>query len=315
MLKKVLAGSAAVVMLVSLSPVMSIANNIRGGGTSATIPSTLRSNVTIDAYSGEVTLISPGAVTESVTTFRLNLTSLKEIEFTFCEDADEKFDMYDYSISDDSKDINIYVYKQDSLFDNENNSVVIGNVSNPVYVKAENVEYVSGNETIVLDNQSRTYIPQSVALDDDTDEDFNNEAAHQEDEYGLEAGDQFRNLSYSLLTTTAAATTKGTTTTTTAADTTTKRTWQSTTTETEPESVTTTTKATKPPKPTTTSTTTTSTTTSTSTTTTSTTEPTTTSTSTTTSTTTEPTTTSTSTTTTTTTTEKPTTTTTSTTTE
>ncbi|MDE5772360.1 MAG: hypothetical protein K2I06_12170, partial [Ruminococcus sp.] len=273
MLKKVLAGTAAALLLASISPIMTIANNTGNGGTSATIPSTLRSSVTVDAGSGEVTIISSGAKDEKITTFRLNLTSLKAIDFQFCENAESMFDIYYSKLSDDSKSLNIYVYKQNSLFD-DNDSLVIGTVSNPTYVKAENMDYVSGNDVVTLDTKLRTYVPETVAKSDNAETDAE-EVDIQVDVYGLEAGEQFRNLNYSLLTTTSASTSKVMTTTTaipTVTTTTTKRTRSTTTTE---EAVDTTTKAVKPPKPTTTSTT--STTTST-TSTTSTTEPTTTST-------------------------------------
>ncbi|MDE5854396.1 MAG: hypothetical protein K2H19_04965, partial [Ruminococcus sp.] len=200
MLKKILAGTAAVVMIASVSPIMTIANNMGNGGTSANIPSILQSDVTINAHSGEVTLRSPGAVNESVTTFRLNLTSDEEFEFYFYEDAGDKFNISYDSNNNSKKDVNIYIYKQDSLFD-ENSSVVIGRVTNPTAVKAENVEYVSGDDIITLDTELRTYLPES----DDT------------SDYELDFGEKFRNLNYSLftVTTTTTTTTEPTTTSTT----------------------------------------------------------------------------------------------------
>ncbi|MDE7365000.1 MAG: hypothetical protein K2N27_09010, partial [Ruminococcus sp.] len=127
MLKKVLAGTAVAVMIASLSPVITMANNMGNGGTIATTPSTLQSDVTINEHSGEITLRSPGAVNESVTTLRLNLTSDEEFEFNFCPGAENKFDIY-YANNIGSKNINIYIYRMNQLFD-ENSSVVIGNVT------------------------------------------------------------------------------------------------------------------------------------------------------------------------------------------
>lgn len=210
---------------------MTIANNMGNGGTSATLPSTLRSNVTIDAYSGEVTLISSGAKDEKITTFRLNLTSLKAIDFQFCENAGSIFDIYDAKLSDDLKSLNIYIFSQKSLFD-DNDSLVIGTVSNPTYVKAENMDYVLGDDVVELDTKLRTYVPETVSKSDDSDEveSDTKEVVVQADVYGLEAGEQFRNLNYSLLTKTAASKVI-TTTTSTVTTTTTKRTRSTTTTE------------------------------------------------------------------------------------
>ena len=255
MLKKVLAGLAAFMMLVSVSPIITIANNIEEGGTSITaedsgvpenIPSTLQSKVTINKNNGQIVLESNGALKESITTLRLRITSYHNINFTFDENAGDIFDIYDYYLTEDKNDLNVYVYQEESLFDPNNDSVIIGYINNPDYVQIEEVEYVSGDKVITLDTKSRTYIPASSS-EEDKDE-------NQEDIYGLSEGTLFQNLSYSLVdippvtiaTTTTMTTTTNTTTKTTT--TTNKRTW-STTTEPESTTVTTTTRETKPPKP------------------------------------------------------------------
>ncbi|MDE7098919.1 MAG: hypothetical protein K2O60_07205, partial [Ruminococcus sp.] len=219
MLKKVLAGTAVAVMIASLSPVITVANNMGNGGTIATTPSTLQSDVTINEHSGEITLYSPGAVNESVTTLRLNLTSDEEFEFDFCPGAENKFDIY-YANNVDSKNINIYIYRKKQLFD-ENSAVVIGNVSNPAAVKAEIVEYVSGNCVITLDNELRTYFSESDGVEE-----------------------KFQNLNYSLVTTETTTTITTTTTTTTTEEAVTTTTEEAVATTTEETTTTTTEEAT-----------------------------------------------------------------------
>ncbi|MDE5584175.1 MAG: hypothetical protein K2J08_10790, partial [Ruminococcus sp.] len=189
MFKKVLAGTTAILLLASISPIMNITHTKGNDSISANIPSTLRSSVTIDAEDGTLTLISSGARDEKINTFCLTLISTEAINFQFCKDVGSKFDIYSATESDDLKSVNIFAYKKEALF-GKDGSVVIGTVKNPSSVKAEYIEYTWCNESIVLNGDEKTYIPQTIDAD-----------ANVADPYGLSIGDTFQNLECQLLTT------------------------------------------------------------------------------------------------------------------
>ena len=173
MFKKFLAGTTAILMLASVSPLMTVANTIGiGSNVSTTVPSEFRSNISVD-LNGKVTLSSRGAADVNIATLMLIFTSSKEFSFNLSE----KFTTTDSkktslnkvnstkNATDKKTVVTIIISNSDSapIFE-ENGSVVLGkfDLSNGTLttdIALDSLTYVLGNEEIVLNTTKMIYSP------------------------------------------------------------------------------------------------------------------------------------------------------------
>ncbi|MDE6670936.1 MAG: hypothetical protein K2K16_01940, partial [Ruminococcus sp.] len=163
MLKKVFAGLAALVILVSVNPINNTkANNDGQSSTVATEISGIESNIIINAKDGAIILTFEGASDSKINTLRLHLTSSKKMTFSFPQN--HNFNIYKDELDKTGTDLSIYVSKKDSLFTMKadktyEKSVTIGYIPNPITnnVKIDAVEYVYGDNVVTWDSKNKKY--------------------------------------------------------------------------------------------------------------------------------------------------------------
>ncbi|MDE6035213.1 MAG: hypothetical protein K2G36_04805, partial [Ruminococcus sp.] len=151
MLRKVLAGLAAIIMITTVNPVNNI-KAISAEATTISIALTLKSDVTIDeTKNGEILLTYKGTLDEQINILRLRITSEKEMKFEALEEYKDTFDIYNYSMNDKKTELNIFVSNSEEetgkgpIFTDDRKSLVLGKITNTddINVNVQEIEYVS----------------------------------------------------------------------------------------------------------------------------------------------------------------------------